>query len=54
MSGVKCVLEKLKYVECEHRVGGKNPLIWFVSKQDPIQDFLKTITKMVHFKLMLS
>lgn len=54
MSGVKCVLEGLKYVECEHRVGGKNAPIWFISKQDPIQDFLKTITKTVQFKLMLS
>lgn len=52
MLGVTSMPKGLKYIKCECSVGGKNFPVWYVTKQDPIQNALKSKTKTIDFKLM--
>ena len=53
MSLSEAVPERLKHIECEHGIGGKNSTICYVPEQNPIQDALETKKKSNHFKLTL-
>ena len=45
--------EKLKLLECERGVGGKNSPIRYIPKKDPVQEVLEKAKKTNYFKLML-
>eukprot|EP00804_Cyclotella_cryptica_P015513 CCRYP_003554-RA/>CCRYP_003554-RA protein AED:0.37 eAED:1.00 QI:0/0/0/1/1/1/2/0/455 len=53
MSSVKAFPKGLKWVECEHGVGGKNSPIRYIPEQDPVQDALAKDKKTTYFKLTL-
>ena len=53
MSVVKSNLERLKVVECEPAVGGKNAPICYIPEQDPVQDALENTKKTTYFKSTL-
>jgi hypothetical protein len=53
MSSLKAFPEGLKWIECEHGVGGKYSWIRYISEQDPIQDALKKAKKTTYVKLTL-
>ena len=53
MSSAKSNPEKLKVVECERSVGGKNAPIRYIPEQDPVQDALEKTKKTTYFKLTL-
>ena len=53
MSGTKAFPEGLKWIECEHGVGGKNSPIRYIPEQDPVQDALAKDKKTTYFKLTL-
>ena len=38
ISSMKAVPEGLQWIECEWGIGGKNSLICYIPKQDPVQD----------------
>ena len=41
MSSAKAFPEGLKWIECEHGIGGKNSPVRYIPKQDPVQDALE-------------
>ena len=53
MSSTKAFPEGLKWIECERGVWGKNVLIRYIPKQDPVQDALEKAKKTTYIKLTL-
>eukprot|EP00804_Cyclotella_cryptica_P020486 CCRYP_019797-RA/>CCRYP_019797-RA protein AED:0.38 eAED:0.38 QI:0/-1/0/1/-1/1/1/0/113 len=53
MSSVKAFPEGLKWIECEHGIGGKNSPVGYIPEQDPVQDALAKTKKTTYFKLTL-
>ena len=53
MSFAKAIPKGLKWMECEHGVGGKNFPMCYIPKQDPMQDALEKNRKTTYFKLTL-
>ena len=52
ISSAKAFPKGLKWIEYECGIGGKNPPIHYIPKQDPVQDALKKNKRTMYFKLM--
>eukprot|EP00804_Cyclotella_cryptica_P006199 CCRYP_015282-RA/>CCRYP_015282-RA protein AED:0.37 eAED:0.37 QI:0/-1/0/1/-1/1/1/0/77 len=53
MTSVKAFPKGLKWIECEHGVGGKNSPVHYIPEQDLVQDALEKNKKTTYFKLTL-
>ena len=53
MSFTKSVSKRLKLLECEQDIGGKNSLICYIPEKDPVQEALKKNKQTNYFKLTL-
>ena len=53
MSFAKSVPKELKWIECEHGIGGKNSTVLYIPEQDLLQDALEKNKKTTYFKLTL-